>query len=204
LAADAQAGRDELRARWNIPADAVCFAYAGKLEPKKRILDLLQALKLALPVAHRPLHVLVIGTGELLPAARQFAAEHQLPVSFAGFLNQSEIPAAYVAADCLVLPSDFGETWGLVVNEAMACGRAAIVSDRVGCGPDLVLPGLTGAVFPFGDTQALSALLAELSADPAQLRAMGERARAQVLRGYTVELSTEASVQAARRVLEMA
>jgi glycosyltransferase involved in cell wall biosynthesis len=201
LAADSEPRRAALRARWNIPAGAVCFGYAGKLEPKKRILDLLQALRLALPRAARPLHLLVVGTGELMPAAQAFAAEHRLPVTFAGFLNQSEIPGAYVAADCLVLPSDFGETWGLVVNEAMACGRAAIVSDRVGCAADLVVPGETGAVFPFGDTQALATALADLAADPARLRAMGEAARAHVLRGYTVERSAEATARAARHVL---
>ena len=82
--------------------------------------------------------------------------EHTLPVSFAGFLNQGEIPAAYAACDALVLPSDYGETWGLVVNEAMACGVPAVVSDAVGCGPDLVEEGQTGMIFPLGDIPALA------------------------------------------------
>jgi glycosyltransferase involved in cell wall biosynthesis len=58
--------------------------------------------------------------------------------SFAGFLNQTEISRAYVAADCLVLPSDHGETWGLVANEALASGLACLVSDACGCAEDLV------------------------------------------------------------------
>jgi glycosyltransferase involved in cell wall biosynthesis len=59
------------------------------------------------------------------------------PASFSGFLNQTEISKAYVAADVLALPSDYSETWGLVVNEAMASGLDCIISDRCGCAPDL-------------------------------------------------------------------
>ena len=145
-AADCLPRRADLRTGWAIPEEAICFCYAGKLEPKKSILDLMHALRIAVARSSRPLHLLVVGTGELLSQARALAAKHVLPVTFAGFLNQTEIASAYVAADCLVLPSDYGETWGLVVNEAMACGRPAIVSDRVGCAADLVTDGVTGAV----------------------------------------------------------
>src|SRR5207248_1690512 len=117
-------------------------------------------------------HVLVVGDGELMTEARALAARERLPLTFAGFLNQTEIVGAYVAADCLVLPSDTGETWGLVVNEAMACGIPAIVSDQVGCGPDLVSDSVTGAMFPMGDIDALARCLIDFSADPQRLRRM--------------------------------
>ena len=58
----------ELRERWSIPPQAVCLLYAGKLEPKKRILDLLEALRVAFAL-EVPLHLLVVGSGELLPQA---------------------------------------------------------------------------------------------------------------------------------------
>ena len=88
-----------------------------------------------------------------------------------GFVNQSELPAVYASADLLVLPSDSQETWGLVVNEAMACGIPAVVSDVVGCGPDLVEAGRTGETFAFGDTAALAAAIRSvLSFDPEQTR----------------------------------
>lgn len=191
--------RDALRERWAIPRASTCFVYAGKLEPKKRILDLLEALRRA-AARGATAHLLVIGTGDLQEAAQTFARDHRLPVTFAGFLNQSEIAAAYTASDALVLPSDFGETWGLVVNEAMACGRPAIVSDRVGCGPDLVVPGETGAIFPFGDVQALAQLLVEVSADAGKLQAMGEHARRHVLAGYTADRAVEGTLRAVRWV----
>src|SRR4029077_19922149 len=118
--------------------------------------------------------------------AKPLAAEAGLPVSFAGFLNQTELTRAYAAGDCLVLPSDYGETWGLVVNEAMVCGLPAIVSDRVGCGPDLVEPGVTGAIFPFGDVQLLAQRLCDLAADRARAHAMGQRAEERI-RDYSVD-----------------
>jgi glycosyltransferase involved in cell wall biosynthesis len=195
-AALALAKRGELRARWSIPQDAFCFCYAGKLEPKKRILDLLAALRLAHGNSATPMHLLVVGTGELMTHARAMAAEDNLPVSFAGFLNQSEIPSAYAAADCLVLPSDYGETWGLVVNEVMACGRPAIISDRVGCGPDLVIENVTGAIFPFGDVAALAERLVRFASHPEQTAAMGLQARERVLREYSVEQSAAGTVHA--------
>jgi glycosyltransferase involved in cell wall biosynthesis len=105
-AAESTPRRADLRARWSIPAEAICFCYAGKLEPKKRILDLIDALRVAVARPGPPLHLLVVGTGELMPQAQTMATQWRLPVTFAGFLNQTEIASAYVAADCLVLPSD--------------------------------------------------------------------------------------------------
>src|SRR5262249_39643229 len=79
-------------------------------------------------------------------------APHNGPnASFIGFLNQSEIHRAYVAADCLVLPSDAKETWGLVVNEAMASGLPCTVSDACRCAEDLVKPIRPGLCYPVCD-----------------------------------------------------
>jgi glycosyltransferase involved in cell wall biosynthesis len=64
----------------------------------------------------------------------------------AGFRNQSELGEAYGLADCLALPSDFPETWGLVVNEALHHGVPCVVTDTVGCAPDQVEPGITGEI----------------------------------------------------------
>jgi glycosyltransferase involved in cell wall biosynthesis len=86
----------------------------------------------------------------------------------------------------LVLPSDYGETWGLVVNEAMACGLPAIVSDRVGCGPDLVSAAGAGFIFPFGDHALLSAAMRRMASEPSQAQQMGERAKKRLAR-YSIE-----------------
>jgi glycosyltransferase involved in cell wall biosynthesis len=72
------------------------------------------------------------------------------------------------------LPSVF-EPWGLVINEGMNAGRAVVVSDQVGCGPDLVRPGENGAVFPAGDIAGLRQALAALLSDPQTSRIRGQR-----------------------------
>ena len=186
--------RTKLRAAWGIPPGKVCFLFAGKLEQKKRVLDLLNALRLACN-AQPDVHLLIVGTGELMEQCVQLAGATGLPVSFAGFLNQTEMPKAYAAADCLVLPSDFGETWGLVVNEAMVCGLPAIVSDRVGCGPDLVINGVTGAVFPFGEVSELAQRMVEMAADHENRKSMGERAQRRIGE-YTVERAAQGTIEA--------
>lgn len=130
--------------------------FVGKLIARKHPADLLHAVA---RLGGRAAEVAYAGSGELEPELRQIAANASVRADFMGFVNQSELPAAYAAADLLVLPSDARETWGLVVNEAMACGVPAVVSDAVGCGPDLVDTGATGAIFPFGDIAALAAAI---------------------------------------------
>jgi glycosyltransferase involved in cell wall biosynthesis len=172
--------RMEWRRRWGISDDAFCVLFCGKFIEKKRPLDLVGAARtLKQDGRLTNIHLLFVGAGELGPALRAacdivFDAEqpaglpHQTPVatsdslpaaSFAGFLNQREISRAYVAADCLVLPSDHGETWGLVVNEALASGLPCLVSDACGCAEDVVGERLS---FPMGDQSALSAKLKQL------------------------------------------
>lgn len=196
-AASLREQRAELRQRWGIPPAAFCFVFAGKLQPKKRPLLLLKALEhLRVVPDSPPVHLLFVGSGELESDCRLQVERQRLRVTFAGFLNQGEIPAAYVAADALVLPSDSGETWGLVVNEAMACGLPAVVSDQVGCGLDLIEHGRTGLVFPLDDAPALAACLARLARDPNKARTMGAAARERIQLHYTVELSAAAIAEA--------
>lgn len=99
---------------------------------------------------------LLVGDGELRPALEKLAAEVAPGrVKFLGFRNQSELPALYDLCDVFVLPSRF-EPWGLVVNEVMNAGRPVVVSDQVGCGPDLIRDGQNGSVFPVGNVAVLT------------------------------------------------
>lgn len=129
--------------------------FVGKLIERKRPFDLLRAAA-RLAADGNPVDVAFAGSGDQQDALAAAAAASGVRAQFHGFVNQSELPGIYAAADVIVLPSDGRETWGLVVNEAMACGVPAVVSDAVGCGPDLVEPGVTGAVFPLGDEAALA------------------------------------------------
>src|SRR5262249_36768892 len=154
---------------------------------KKRPLDIiLAAQRLQNSVPERRIHLLWVGTGELAAELRQSChacfdgagetsnpvSKHQGPnASFIGFLNQSEISRAYGAADCLVLPSGAQETWGLVVNEAMASGLPCIVSDACGCAEDLINPIRPDLCYPVGDISALERAMAAAMNDtpPPQL-----------------------------------
>jgi len=184
-AAKLRESRARLRREWKVPDQSYTFLFCGKLIPKKRPLDLLEALEQLRSrdeSSGEGVHLLVVGDGRLRRACEQFAESRRLPVTFVGFINQGRIREAYAVSDCLVLPSDEGETWGLVVNEAMACGLPAIVSDRVGCHPDLVLPGKTGEVFPVGDTDSLAARMSSLAWDRGRSRETGRRAEEHVAR----------------------
>lgn len=190
--------RIAIRESWKIPEKAVSYVFCGKFIEKKRPLDAIKALEFAIGSLNTPrptLHLLMVGDGALRTECERYAAERRLPVTFTGFLNQSEIAKAYVAADCLVLPSDYGETWGLVVNEAMACGRPAIVSDRVGCHPDLIRPGETGSTYPFGNVRELATRMTEFASDPQALVTMGAHAR-RLIEQYSPARAAEGCVQA--------
>jgi glycosyltransferase involved in cell wall biosynthesis len=99
---------------------------------------------------------MLVGDGPLRAELEDAANSAPGRIHFAGFQNQSRLPAFYAAADALVLPSDSSETWGLVVNEAFACGIPAVVSGAAGCAPDLIDEGRTGFTFPCGKTEALA------------------------------------------------
>ncbi len=150
----AQAARPGLRARLGIGAGEQVVLFAGKLIASKRPFDLVRALSMLARDGARA-RLVVAGSGPLQDPLARAAAELGVRLDLVGFQNQTQMPQWYGLADLLVLPSDGAETWGLVVNEAMACGTPAVVSDAVGCGPDLIEPG-TGAVFPLGDVAALA------------------------------------------------
>jgi len=188
--------RDELRRAWGIPPAATVFLFCAKMIPKKRPLDFIEALaQAARRAAPGRVWGLVAGDGELRGECERLAGSKGAPVTFAGFLNQGGIPRAYAASDCLVLPSDAGETWGLVVNEAMACGLPALVSDHAGCAEDLVIPDRTGFVFPLGGVAAMAERMALLAGAPQDLLRMGAEAQRHVA-GYGVDAMAAGAVDA--------
>jgi len=155
--------RKELRKKLlGIEDDRPIILFVGKLIDKKRPLDLLRAYELLITDYQLPItpSLLFVGDGALRPELEKYTKEHELKgVHFAGFKNQTELPEYYAIADVFVLPSGPGETWGLVVNEAMCFGLPVIVSDMVGCAPDLVENGKNGFVFPMGNIREISRCL---------------------------------------------
>ena len=177
--------REALRRQWGIAPHATVFLFAGKFIDVKRPADFVSAIGRS-ALSDSSIVGLMAGDGPLRAQCEERARTSGAPVRFTGFLNQSRIPEAYAAADALVLPSET-ETWGLVVNEAMACGLPSIVSDGVGCGPDIVHPGVTGDIFPMGDVEAL----AELMLRHRDLPTMGRNAQ-QKIESYSAESAAKA------------
>jgi glycosyltransferase involved in cell wall biosynthesis len=194
-AARASGHTHRLREALAIDPGVTIFAFAGKLIPKKRPLDLLQALG-ALTRAGHNVCGLFIGSGPLQAELEQEARRHDISVRFAGFRNQSEMPLYLSLADALVLPSDAGETWGLVVNEAMACGVPAIVSTAVGCGPDLIGPGPTGFRYPTGDIAALASAMQEMQQLLSRNRATVVAALQEKTSRYSCAMAVDGVLQA--------
>jgi glycosyltransferase involved in cell wall biosynthesis len=189
----------EVRHRLGIPAGAFVFLFVGKMIPKKRPADFLHAA-LRVMGSCADVHALLVGDGELRGELQRLAAPFDDRVHFAGFRNQSELPSFYRSANALVLPSDGGETWGLVVNEAAACGVPSVVSGAVGCAPDLIDEGLTGFTYPLGDVSALTERMLSLKelceGHPALIGASLEKKMSR----YSVEGATHGLEQALRAV----
>jgi len=192
--------RESLRRNWGIPEDAVVFLFAGKLIPKKRADDFLKALEIACKNV-TGIFGLVVGDGPLRSKLEALSKDANLPVTFTGFLNQQEIPKAYAASDVLVLSSDGRETWGLVVNEAFACGLPAIVSDKAGCVPDLIVPAETGAVFPCGNIEKLAEIFKIFALKREHLKEMGRKARL-LIENYSITNTVEATLRAIQAVIK--
>jgi len=161
--------RAALRQSASIPEEAVALLWSGKISSVKNPLLLVDALAALTPAERSRCWLLIVGEGSL---RQRFVAaiEPLLPGRwlFAGFVNQQELGRWYAMADALVFPSRQGETWGLVVNEALQFGLAVLVSDHAGSARDLVAgpwpPPPGSCVFPSGDAGALAAAIRDLLA----------------------------------------
>ncbi|BAZ03606.1 glycosyltransferase family 4 protein [Calothrix sp. NIES-3974] len=193
----AQAATAKLQAEvWKqelgIPQNHAVIIFVGKFELKKRPLDLLDAF---LQAGLTDVSLLFVGAGNLEENLKQKAAGNP-NIYFAPFQNQSLIPRAYAVADLLVLPSyGEGETWGLVVNEAMCLGLPIIVSSHVGCTQDLVHPYHNGLVFEAGNVSALAKSLSEAFQDRKRLKSWGEKSMS-IISNYSYNQTTQGLIQA--------
>jgi len=148
-----------LRTRLGLREGAEVALFAGKLIEKKRPADFVAGVS-RLASAGRSVQGVLVGSGALEAELRALARSLDAPVVFAGFRNQSEMPSCYALADVLVLPSDGRETWGLVANEALACGVSVVLSAAVGSARDLADGDRAGFAYPCGDVPRLAETIA--------------------------------------------
>jgi 1,2-diacylglycerol 3-alpha-glucosyltransferase len=156
------------------------FLFAGRLVAEKGTFDLLDAYQALAPSVRQEMGLVFVGDGAARSALEQRAAAIDRGlIQFAGFVQRESLPAYYALADALVFPTHT-DTWGLVVNEAMACGLPVISSDAAGCVADLVGSGWNGRVVSAGDVGQLSSAMGELARDAELRLLMGGRSRERI------------------------
>ena len=145
--------------------------FVGKLIARKRVDDLIRACLVCSKGGLR-VQCVIVGDGDQREYLQALAGDYE-NIVFAGFKNQSALKNYYTHSDVLVLPSD-EESWGLVVNECFATGTPAIVSDEIGCAPEMINPW-TGREFPCGNVealaQAMTSMHATLQSSPEKIKA---------------------------------
>jgi glycosyltransferase involved in cell wall biosynthesis len=172
VSSDARRSRARLRAQLGIACDKVIL-FSGQFIERKGVRTLLDAFSIV-KARYPNVALALLGYGPLKEMlALQVRQAHLADVHFLEHVEVDQIPRIYAAADILVLPST-EETWGLVVNEAMACGLPVVVSDRVGSSADLVQEGVNGFIVPVADANALAERLLNLVSDDEMLARFSE------------------------------
>jgi glycosyltransferase involved in cell wall biosynthesis len=170
---DRTVAASRFRRELGIKDNETIILFAGKLENKKSPVLLLDAFLLA---DRSGVHLLFVGNGALEQTLQRKANGHE-NIHFVGFQNQTAMPTVYQAADLFCLPSKGpGETWGLAVNEAMACGKAILVSDKCGCAVDLVTKK-NGIIFKSEVGSELQIAIQTLVADKGILSEYGQESK---------------------------
>lgn len=192
--------RDAVRVSWNVPSNALVVLYCAKLQPWKRPLDLLRAFaKASAPGSY------LVYAGE---GPQRAELEREIVtlgiaqrVRLLGFVNDSQLPGAYKAADLFVLPSEY-DPCPLVIPEAMFSGLPVLLSDRVIGRLEMIDPGNSGYAYPCGDIGALATLLATILGDSLLLRRLKEGVVRQMERWTAAEMldSWVGAVELAKRV----
>ncbi len=165
----------QLRNKIGIQENDILILFAGKLEAKKAPLDLFEAF---IALKKKNVHLLFVGNGILENRVKDVSSGYE-NLHFLDFQNQSYMPVVYQACDIFCLPSiGPNETWGLAINEAMACGKPILASDKVGGAVDLVIPAVNGEIFKAGVVEDLKEKLELLlEKEKEGLKIMGESSK---------------------------
>lgn len=188
--------RERVRRNLGIASTSLVAMFSGKLLEVKRPADLIAAAA-RLRAHGLPVEVVIAGSGPLEGGLRALSTRVEVPLHLLGFLNQAEIPRAYAASDVLVLPSE-SETWGIVVNEALASNRPVIVSDRTGCAPEIASLFGRRAMFPVSDVGALADRLEATFVAPP-----GKEVINRACATFSVSRAAEGIIEAARHALQV-
>ena len=199
MAADVHGDREHWRNRLELPQRY--FLYVGRYSPEKNLLRLLQAYRIYRTRFPAGWPMVLVGHGAQRGELEHYVSNTELQeVILRPFEQLRTLPAYYALAGCFVLPSTV-DPWGLVVNEAMACGLPVMVSRLCGCGFDLVKEGSNGFLFDPYDIDALAGLLGRMSSlDEATRREMSAQSR-RIISAFTPDIWAEKLAQCIRMVV---
>jgi phosphatidylinositol alpha-mannosyltransferase len=165
---------------WRDP-DRVNVLFVGRLDPRKGVQVLLDAMPEVVARTGGRARLLVVGDSYLRGRFEaSVATTVRAHVHFLGHVPSHDLPRWYATGDIFVSPALGHESFGIVLAEAMASGRAVVASDIPGY-RSVVQPGVNGVVSPPGDVPALSEAIAALAEDPARRAALARRGRARAL-----------------------
>lgn len=193
FAKDRLAEATALRTKLGVASTDILILFTGKFIPKKNVTLLIQGFEL---LNQQNTHLLLVGNGPLEEGlkAEKSMLKTASRIHFLDFQNQSVLPIIYQSCDLFCLPSSNNETWGLAVNEAMACGKAVLVSDKVGCAVDLVAEGKNGLVFQSENVADLAQKLKKLCQDKLLLKDFGV-ASSEIIRSWNLLTTAEVMLE---------
>ena len=180
-ASAAVARRDVAGHRRSLGLPERYFLFVGRLVREKGVFELLSAYAKLDESMRRQTGLVFVGDGVCRGRLQEEAvAISPGVVRFAGFAQREQLATYYALAEMLVLPT-YADTWGLVVNEAMACGLPVILSRAAGCAADLLKENWNGVLIPPRDVESLTAAMRELADQPELCATMGANSAQHIL-----------------------
>jgi glycosyltransferase involved in cell wall biosynthesis len=180
LALDARRNSSIRRRELDLPDRYILFV--ARVVREKGVFELVKAYSALEEDLRRRIGLVIVGDG---PAWAELQKEASVvtvgTIKFPGFVQREQLPAYYALAEMFVLPT-YTDTWGLVVNEAMACAVPVIVSRVAGCAADLIQEDWNGLLVEPRDVSSLKSAISKLAGRPDVCAKMGTHASEQIAR----------------------
>jgi glycosyltransferase involved in cell wall biosynthesis len=178
VANSARMNASRIRGHFGLPSRY--FLFAGRLVETKGVFDLLEAYGRLNDDLRRQIGLVFAGDGPLRTELEAIARSiYPGAVRLAGFVHRNELANYYGLAECFVFPTH-SDPWGLVVNEAMACGLPVICSRSAGCAADLI--ETTGRIVAPQNVAQLAQAMEEVATNPGLRMEMSFQSRRMIQR----------------------
>jgi len=196
-----EARRDAANVRTRLELPDRYFLYVGRLVEAKGVFELLEAYAKLDESSRSIIGLVFVGDGKARSQLESRAVRIALGrIHFVGFIQKHQLPAYYALCDALIFPTH-SDPWGLVVNEAMACGSAIVTTDVAGCAADLVEDGNNGFVVSSKNVAPLVDAMQSLASRDDLRRQMGMRSIDRI-RDYSPDACAAGIARAVRVVCE--